>query len=108
MLIDSINYVLKSHDAILTDCYADTGYIGYLVEENTRLIGCSYFNNYTYEMDDVTVIDHRSGDLLVNNCQFRKDSPRALLYKGDKAHLLWRDNILAGKYDFDETENTVC
>lgn len=105
MLENSVNYLLKSHDAILTDCYADTGYIGYLVEENTRLIGCSYFNNYTYLMDNVTVIDHRNGDLLVNNCQFRKDSPHSVLYKGDDKHVLWRDNIIAGKYKFTEEEN---
>lgn len=42
-----------------------TGKTGYLVTENARLIGCSYYNNYTYKMDDVTVIDHRGGQLLV-------------------------------------------
>ena len=31
MLIDSVNYVLSSYDAILTDCYADTGMTGFLV-----------------------------------------------------------------------------
>lgn len=96
MLIDSCNYVLSSYDAILTDCYADTGKTGFLITENARLIGCSYFNNYTYKMDDVTVIDHRSGDLIVSTCQFRKDSPNATLYKGDKSHVTWRDNILTG------------
>lgn len=96
MLIDSVNYVLSSYDAILTDCYADTGMTGFLITENARLIGCSYFNNYTYKMDDVTVLDHRSGELLVNNCMFRKDSPHATLYKGNKDAVIWRDNILTG------------
>lgn len=100
MLQDSVNYVLSSYDALLTDCYADTGMTGYLITENARLIGCSYFNNYTYKMDDVTVIDHRSGELLASGCMFRKDSPRATLYKGDKSHVTWRDNLLTGGMTF--------
>lgn len=96
MLVDSVNYVLSSYDAILTDCYADTGMTGFLVTENARLIGCSYFNNYTYKMDNVTVIDHRSGKLLISDGFFRKTSPHAVLYSGDKTNLISRDNILDG------------
>lgn len=100
MLIDSVNYVLSSYDAILTDCYADTGKTGFLITENARLIGCSYFNNYTYKMDDVTVIDHRAGGLLVNNCMFRKDSPNATLYKGSKNGVIWQNNLLTGDMEY--------
>ena len=100
MLVDSINYVLSSYDAILTDCYADTGKTGFLITENARLIGCSYFNNYTYKMDDVTVIDHKAGQLLVNNCMFRKDSPNATLYKGNKDNVIWDNNMLTGGMEF--------
>lgn len=96
MLIDSVNYVINSYDALLTDCYADTGKTGYLVTVNARLIGCSYYNNYTYEMDDVTVIDHRAGHLTVANGLFRKTSPHATLYKGNREELIWRDNITDG------------
>ena len=96
MLADSVNYVLSSYDAILTDCYADTGLTGFLVTQNARLIGCSYFNNYTYRMDDVTVIDHRGGSLLVTQGLFRKTSPRATLYRGDRSLLTARDNTLDG------------
>jgi len=96
MLVDSVNYVLSSYDAILTDCYADTGMTGYLVTQPARLIGCSYFNNYTYKMDNVTVIDHRDGNLLLTNCMFRKDSPNAVLYKGTNESVIWRDNIYTG------------
>lgn len=99
MLIDSVNYILNSYDVILTDCYADTGMTGYLVTQNARLIGCSYFNNYTYQMDDVTVIDHRGGSLMVTNGLFRKTSPHATLYKGSRENVLWRDNILDGEFD---------
>ncbi len=96
MLVDSVNYVLSSYDAVLTDCYADTGMTGYLVTHNTRLVGCSYFNNYTYGMDDVTVIDHRGGILMVTNGLFRKTSPRATLYRGDRSRLLAHENMLDG------------
>ena len=96
MLRDSVNYVLSSYDAVLTDCYADTGLTGFLVTENARLIGCSYFNNYTYGMDHVTVIDHRGGSLLLADCLFRKTSPHAVLYKGDRKRLSARDNLLDG------------
>lgn len=94
MLIDSVNYVLSSYDIILTDCYADTGKTGFLVTQPARLIGCSYFNNYTYKMDDVTIIDHRSGELLVTNCLLRKTCPNTTLYKGENKSVIWRDNIL--------------
>ena len=96
MLEDSVSYVLSSYDAILTDCYADTGMTGFLVTENTRLIGCSYFNNYTYRMDDVTVIDHRSGKLSLSDCLFRKTSPHTVLYRGDRSGVISRNTILDG------------
>lgn len=104
MLIDSGNYVLSSYDALLTDCYADTGMTGYLITENARLIGCSYFNNYTYKMDDVTVLDHRSGSLIADNCMFRKDSPRATLYKGNRQEVTWGRNILTGGMCWEQSE----
>lgn len=99
MLIDSVNYVISSYDTILTDCYADTGMTGYLITENARLIGCSYFNNYSYRMDDVTVIDHKNGDLLLSDCLFRKTSPNATLYKGSNKNVIWRDNILTSGFE---------
>ena len=96
MLTDSVNYVLSSYDAILTDCYADTGMTGFLITENTRLIGCSYFNNYTYRMDDVTVLDHRGGQLSLSDCLFRKTSPRATLYRGDRSRVTSNNIMLDG------------
>lgn len=101
MLTNSINYVLSSYDAVLTDCYADTGFIGYKITQDARLIGCSYFNNYTYKMDDITVIEHQGGNVLITNCMFRKTCPNATLYKGSKNGLLWRDNILTDGFEND-------
>ncbi len=99
MLVDSVNFVLSSYDIVLTDCYADTGKTGYLVTECARLIGCSYFNNYGYGMDGITAIDHRSGELLITNCMFRKTCPNAALYKGENKGVIWRDNIYTDGFE---------
>ncbi len=88
--------MLSSYDAILTDCYADTGMTGFLITENARLIGCSYFNNYTYQMDNVTVLDHRGGMLSLSDCLFRKTSPHAELYRGDRSRVVSQNTILDG------------
>ena len=102
MLIDSINYNLDANDVVLTDCYADTGKIGFKINKSARLIGCAYFNNYTYKMDDVTVIEHTGGELLVTNCMLRKTSPNATLYKGSKENVIWRDNILSEGFSWED------
>lgn len=99
MLVDSINYYLDSYDIILTDCYADTGKTGFVVKQNARLRGCSYFNNYGYGLDNVTVIDHRGGSLLVSECLFRKTSPHATLYKGEGNDVQWMGNTLDGEFE---------
>ena len=99
MLVDSVNYYLDSYDIILTDCYADTGKTGFLVKQNTRLRGCSYFNNFGYGLDHVTVIDHQGGNLLVSEGLFRKTSPHATLYKGDGKNVEWSGNTLDGDFD---------
>ena len=99
MLVDSVNYYLDSYDIILTDCYADTGKTGFVVKQNARLRGCSYFNNYGYGLDDITVIDHRGGSMLVSECLFRKTSPNAVLYKGSKEDLIWSNNIIDGDFE---------
>ena len=106
MLKDSVNYHLASYDALLTDCYADTGKTGYRVLETARLIGCSYFNNYGYLLDDITAIDHRGGELLVTGGLFRKTCPKATLYRGTKEKLIWRDNLLEGDWELPKSADS--
>jgi hypothetical protein len=92
MLVDSINYKIGGGDTLLRDCYADTGKTGFLIEGNARLLGCAYYNNYGFKLDDVTVIRHRHGRLLVSDGYFTKTSPKAKVYEGIGG-VIWRDNI---------------
>ncbi len=99
MLKNSICFDNSGGEAIFRDCYADTGMIGYKINATTRLLGCSYFNNYkTFKMDNPLVIEHNNGVLLVDNCHFRKNSPNSTLYNSTnpKNQLIWRDNLLSG------------
>lgn len=103
MLKDSICFKLSGGESILRDCYADTGMIGFKVAANTRLLGCSYYNNYkTFKMDNPLVIEHLRGILTVADGYFSKTSPRSRLYRegteadkdGKLFKLVWRDNII--------------
>jgi hypothetical protein len=92
MLKDSINFRIASSNTILRDCYADTGKTGFLIMGDASLLGCQYFNNYKFLLDDVTCIRHVSGRLLVADSTFIKTSPKAKVYEGIATKITWRDN----------------
>ena len=50
-------------------------------------------------MDNVTVIDHRGGMLSLSDCLFRKTSPHAELFKGDRSRVMSHHTILDGFED---------
>ena len=95
MLVNSVNYRINCKDTILTDCYADTGQTGFEISADSRLIGCSYYNNYVYGLDNIIIIQHFDGRLVVSNGYYRQTSPNAKLYVGG-GDVIWRDNVLAG------------
>jgi parallel beta helix pectate lyase-like protein len=97
MLANSVCFRIGGGDTILRDCYADTAKIGFLILASTRLLGCSFFNNFRFKLDDTVVIDHRGGTLLVSDCSFTKTSPKATVYTGT-GEVVWRDNIY-NKFD---------
>ncbi len=97
MLENSISFRLTAPDTILRDCYSDTGYIGFQIEGNTRLLGCAYYNNPIFVLDEVTIIDHKSGWLLVSDGYFTQHTEHAQLYRGDNKNVIWRDNYIEGK-----------
>ncbi len=97
MLENSISFKTTAPDTLLRDCYADTGFIGYQIGGNTRLIGCSYYNNPVFVLDGITVIDHLAGRLLVADGYFTQHTDTATLYRGNNKDVIWRDNYLEGK-----------
>ena len=118
MLKDSINFWIDgAGDTILRDCYADTGKTGFLVDGwDTHLDGCRYFNNYGFKLDDITVIDHRCGRLLVNACRFHKSNPKMRAYTGIGT-VEWRNMIYSnfpadadqpGALDFEVDQNCAA
>jgi len=98
MLKDSISFRISSPDTLLRDCYSDTACIGFQIYNNTRLIGCSYYNNPVFPLDDVIVIDHKGGWLLVADGYFTQHTDHAQLYRGDNKNVIWRDNYIEGTH----------
>lgn len=92
MLVDSVCYDLRGWESILRDCYADTGAIGFDVYTDCRMLGCSYFSNPMFHLDDITIIRHHAGNLLVSGCRFAKNAERVTVYEGGSAPARWRDN----------------
>lgn len=102
MLKDSVCFWLEGGGgAFLRDCYADTGKTGFLVDakHDTQLVGCWYFNNYgVFKLDDVTIIDHRRGNLIVSDCRFSKWEPKSTVYVCTNAFATatWSDVAYSG------------
>ena len=84
MLKDSISFwVDRGSCTIFRDCYADTGKIGYLIDGwDTRMLGCSYFNNKWFGLNDIVIVKHKSGRLLVSDGCFSKDVSNVKVYEG--------------------------
>ena len=96
MLKGSVNFKIDCSSAILRDCYADTGEIGYLVNGwDTRLLGCSYFNNRHFKLDGITIIKHTRGRLLVEDGGFVKTTPNYKVYEGC-GQVEWRNMMYSG------------
>ncbi len=82
MLKGSINYKIMS-STILRDCYADTGEIGFEIGGwDVRLLGCSYYSNPGFKLDNITIIKHHQGRLLVSEGAFIKTAKNVKVYDG--------------------------
>lgn len=83
MLKGSVNYKIMDSSAILRDCYADTGEIGFEIGGwDVRLLGCSYFSNPGFKLDNITIIKHHQGRLLVSEGAFVKTAKNVKVYDG--------------------------
>ena len=103
MLEKSICFHLEGASTILRDCYADTGQTGFLVKDaDVRLLGCSYFNNRKFGLDDIVIIRQtgETGSLLVSDCSFARVSKTEKIraYEGT-GNVRWRDNFYAGNWE---------
>lgn len=97
MLKDSIAFWIDgSNGNILRDCYADTAQTGFLVDGScNRLLGCTFENNRRYGLDNITIIRHPRGRLLVSECNFGKPSQNFKVYDGCGS-VVWRDITYLG------------
>lgn len=99
MLKDSVSFRISSDDTILRDCYADTAKIGFLIEKDTRLLGCSYFNNDYFELDDITAVVQTGGRLLVSESTFIKSAPHNTLYENKGGTSVWKNNVFKDGFE---------
>ena len=99
MLKDSVNFWIGKQcaGAILRDCYADTGCVGFLCEGwETRIFGCSYFWNKRFDADAKAVVFKQpGGSMLVSGFCMSKTIPGVKLYEGC-GRVDWRDMIYRG------------
>ncbi len=96
MLKDSINYKIVGSTAILRDCYADSGAIGFYVDGyDVRLLGCSYFNNAHFKLDNIKIIHHEKGLLYVSEASFVKTVPHVQVYEGC-GNVHWNNIMYSG------------
>lgn len=109
MLKDSIGFKIEDGGStILRDCFADTSKTGYLINGwDTRLLGCSYFNNYAYRLDDVTVIRHTRGRLYVADGHISKNCPKMKVYEGN-GQVVWHNMTYASHGGMDFGQDDEC
>jgi len=96
MLKDSICFDIHQSGNILRDCYADTGAIGFLIDAPTRLLGCSYFTNPMFKLDNIVCIKHVSGTLEVADTTFTKMAQNQVIYEGGGENVKWTNNEYYG------------
>jgi len=99
----SINYVIKggkdATEVVFTQCYADTGEIGFDIYTTTRLYACAYYNNWDWlKFDNVLAIRNNTTDpVQVYDGCWTKTSPNMKFYEGTPGEKVdFRDNIFRG------------
>jgi hypothetical protein len=103
MLPGSTSFHIEGDSTILRDCYADTAQTGFDIGGATgvRILGCSYYNNSAYGLNDLTIIRQtgNSAALLVANCVFtRSGSGECITVYDGNGLVTWRDIIYGGNW----------
>ena len=84
------------------------GETGYEIDAKyTRLLGCTYFNNEDFGLDDITVIRHISGKLLVADGAIVKTARNFKVYEGCGT-VKWRDMMYSGFSSGDSTPGAAA
>ena len=96
MLKNSVAFHIKGGYNVLDGCYADTAEIGYLIEHDTRLISCDFFNNGLMGLKNSTAIKHIKGKLQIMASTFRGPVGTEKLYEGDGKDVEWISNTCIG------------
>ena len=96
MLKDSVCFRIDSCGDILRDCYADTGATGFWMNgPETRMFGCSYYNNPIFGLEDVTIIRQDKGTLYCEGLFAQKQTPGTKLYVGSPdARIFWGNSFI--------------
>lgn len=83
-LNNSVNFEVEGGSNVFNVCYADTGTIGFKISGSCRLLGCSFFNNYsTFGLDNVTYIKNTNNSkIFVTGCEFVSTAPNTAIYDG--------------------------
>lgn len=105
----SINFVIKGGadrtEDVLTQCYADTGEIGFDLYATARLYACAYYNNWDWlKFDNVLCIRNNTTEpIQVFDGCWTKTSPHAKFYQGIAGeNIIFRDNIFRGGLTFSD------
>jgi hypothetical protein len=96
MLIDSVAFDIQGWFNVLDGCYADTAEIGYLINADTRMTNCDFFNNKLMGLKKSTAIKHMGGKLKVVSCTFRGTVGTEILYEGKNTDVVWLANEVSG------------
>lgn len=99
MLENSIAFDIVGSCNILDGCYADTAEIGFRICNDTRIIGCDFFNNVMMGIKKSTMIQHEGGRLQVMMSSFRATVGTEILYVGNRDDLQWTNNTISGFRD---------
>ena len=96
MLINSIAFDIRGGSNILDGCFADTAEIGYNISQNTRLVGCDFFNNKLMGLKNSLAINHIKGKLSVHMSNFEGTTGKEVLYSGNPDDVEWSMNFVSG------------
>lgn len=97
MLENSVCFHIKAADTLMRDCYADTALTGFLIENDAKLLGCAYFHNDYFKLDNIIAIKHIDGKLAIFDCTFTNPGGKADFYDGN-GNVAFRDNTFNGEF----------